>query len=118
MRVLLDECLPRRPKRVLSAHEVRKVPEAGWAGKQNGELLRLATGAYDVFITLDQNLQYQQHIAGVSIAVVVMVCRSNRLEDLLPLVPSLLDTLQSPLRPGEVGGSGVNSDDQPTPDAR
>ena len=107
MRVLLDECLPRRLKRVFVDHEVRTVPDAGWAGTKNGELLKLAEDSFDVFVTMDQNLQYQQNLEGAAIAVVVLECRTNRLDDLLPLVPKLLDVLRSSLGPGEVVRVGV-----------
>ena len=79
MRVLLDECVPRRFRRELPQHEVRTVPEMGWASKQNGELLRLAQSRFDVFVTTDQRLSYQQSVASVAIAVVVLVARRNKL---------------------------------------
>ena len=62
MRILLDECLPRRLKRDLPGHEVRTVPELGWASKQNGDLLALAEGKFDVFLTVDRNLSLQQDV--------------------------------------------------------
>ena len=101
MRVLLDECLPRGLKKHLSEHEVKTVPEAGWAGKKNGELLRLAIGSVDVFVTIDSSLVYQQTVGALSFGVVVLVVRSNRLGDLLPLVPDLLTAVIS-VEPGQV----------------
>ena len=101
MRVLLDECLPRRLKRHLIGHDGRTVPEAGWAGKKNGELLRLATGAVDAFITIDGNLTYQQNIASLPFGVIVLSAPTNRLEELLPLVPDILTALAS-LGPGQI----------------
>lgn len=77
MRVLLDECVPRRFRRELPQHEVRTVPEMGWASKQNADLLRLAQSRFDVFVTTDQRLSYQQSVARVAIAVVVLVARRN-----------------------------------------
>lgn len=56
MRVLLDECLPRRLKTVRSGHDVQTVPEAGWGGKENGDLLRLAAATFEALVTIDQNL--------------------------------------------------------------
>jgi predicted nuclease of predicted toxin-antitoxin system len=106
MRVLLDECLPRRLKAHLVGHQVLTVPEAGWAGKKNGELLRAASGLIDVFITVDSNLAYQQHLAGLPFAVVVLSAHSNRLQDLIPLVPQVVSALLS-AQPGlvvRVGG--------------
>lgn len=102
MRVLLDECLPRRLKTVLGGHDVRTVPEAGWGGSSNGELLRLASTSFDVFVTVDQNLQYQQNLQHTDIAVVLLQSRTNRFEDLLPMVPRLLDALGAEPQPGEV----------------
>ncbi len=100
MRVLLDECLPRRLKTVLSGHEVTTVPEAGWSGRKNGDLLRLAAAAFDVFVTVDQNLQYQQNLKVSRIALVILEQRSNRFDDLLHLVPRLLEVLREVPKPG------------------
>ena len=80
----LDKCVPRPLRRELSGHEVRTVVEMGWAGKQNGELLRLLTAEhFAVFLTTDQNLRYQQNFRGLQVAVVVLVAPTNRLDDLL-----------------------------------
>ena len=98
MRVLLDECLPRRLKRELVGHDTRTAPEMGWASKRNGELLALAVGLFDVFITADRNLSYQQDLSSFDIAIVVLVARSNRLEDLRPLAPRVLEVLPSAQR--------------------
>ena len=101
MRVLLDECLPKRLKRQLAGHEVLTVPEAGWAGRKNGELLRLAAGKFDAFVTIDRNLVFQQKVGGLSFGVVTLRARSNRLADVQPLVPKVLEAL-GVIRPGEV----------------
>ena len=92
-RILLDECLPRDLKKSLEGHDATTVPEAGWASKDNGDLLALASTDYDVFVTVDRNLTFQQNIANLKIAVIVLVARGNRLVDLQPLVPSLLKAL-------------------------
>lgn len=89
MRVLLDECVPRRLAARLTGHTVRTVGEVGWTGRKDGELLALASGGFDVFVTVDQSLVYQQNLAKAPLAVVVLVARSNRLYDLLPLIPAL-----------------------------
>ena len=94
-RVLLDECLPRNLKISLPGHDVRTVPEAGWASKENGELLSLAAAQYDVFVTVDRNLAFQQNLGRLPIAVVVLVARGNRLRDLLPLVPALQRAIET-----------------------
>ena len=82
-RVLLDECLPRHLKRSLKGHEVRTVPEAGWASKENEDLLSLAAADFDVFVTVDRNLTFQQDPRGLKIAVIVLVARANRLTRLI-----------------------------------
>ncbi len=101
MRVLLDEFIPRKLKADLVGHECQTVPEAGWAGKKNGELLTLAEGSFDVFLTLDKGVQYQQNLSGRGIAVLIVKTPSNRIEDLIARVPTRLAALQS-IRPGEV----------------
>jgi hypothetical protein len=65
----------------------------GWASTRNGELLALAVGQFDVFLTADRNVSYQQDLSSFDIAIVVLVARSNRFEDLRPLVPRLLDVI-------------------------
>ena len=98
MRVLLDECLPKRLKRELVGHEARTAPEMGWASKRNGELLALAAGAFDVFLTADRNLSYQQDVSAFNIAVIVLVAQSNRIDDLRPLAPRVLEVLATAKR--------------------
>ncbi|MBI4568237.1 MAG: DUF5615 family PIN-like protein [Planctomycetes bacterium] len=101
MRVLLDECLPKRLKRELVGHDVQTVPEAGWAGRKNGELLQLAVGVFDAFVTIDRSLVFQHHVAGLPFGVILLRAQSNRIADLRPLVPRILEALQT-IRPGEV----------------
>lgn len=101
MRVLLDECLPRKLKKALIGHEAKTVVEVGWAGRKNGDLLRLAQERFDVFITVDRNLAFQQDVGQFGIAVVVLMARSNAIEDLEPLMPEVIRAL-SALRRGEV----------------
>jgi|SRR6266850_5624663 len=117
MRVLLDECLPRRLKRDLLEHDVSTVPEAGWSGKKNGELLGLASGRFDAFITIDSNLVYQQRVAGLTFGVIVLRARSNRLAELQPLVPRILEALPA-LKPGQVVAIGGQQPHQPDGSAR
>lgn len=69
MKLLLDECVTRHLKRDLAGHEVHTVEEAGFKGLENGDLLRTASGVYEVLITVDRNLPYQQNIAGLNIAI-------------------------------------------------
>jgi hypothetical protein len=101
MRVLLDECMPRDFKKHLRGHECFTAPEAGLAGKKNGELLRAAAGRFDALVTVDKKLRYQQNLARVPFGVIVLMTRGNRLEDLMPLVGATLTALQS-VNPGQV----------------
>jgi len=80
-------------RRSLIGHEVKTAPEMGWASKRNGELLALAAGEFDVFLTADRNLSYQQDVSAFDIAVVVLAARSNRLDDFRPLIGRLLEVL-------------------------
>ncbi len=89
MRVLLDECVPRRLRRELPGHEVLTVTGHGWSGIKNGELLALAGAEFDVFLTVDQNLKYQQNLSTFRIAIILLVARNNRLQTLLPLMPEV-----------------------------
>ena len=107
MRVLIDECAPRALKRVLGAggHNCETVQERGWSGKKNGELLNLAENQFDVLVTLDTNLRYQQNLAGRRIAIVVLVAHSSRMDDLIPLFPGCLDAVTR-IKPGQIIGVG------------
>ncbi len=93
MRVLLDECVPRALRNNIPGHEVQTVAEVGWAGVKNGELLRLAAAAFDVLITVDRNLEYQQSFKDVSLAVIVIHAPSNDIIALRPLMPTVLDLI-------------------------
>jgi len=95
VRLLLDESLPRRLARQLSGAQVDTVFDRGWSGRKNGDLLGAAQSDYDVFVTADQNLQYQQNLRGFEIGVVVLAGRTNRLDDLLVLVPELLEACRT-----------------------
>ena len=95
MRLLLDESVPRRLRGALPAHSVRTAVEMGWGGVKNGALLVLAAAEFDAFITVDRNLPFQQNIATLPIAVVVLIAHSNELQALLPLVPRLEEALVS-----------------------
>jgi predicted nuclease of predicted toxin-antitoxin system len=93
MRILLDEDIPRRLSEQLTGHEVSTVQRCGWSGVKNGKLLALAATEFDVFLTMDSNLEHQQNLKTLPIAVLVMLAVSNRMEYLLPLVPSVLSEL-------------------------
>lgn len=106
MKVLLDECLLRRLAAALTGQEVKTVPQAGWASIKNGELLTRAESSFDVFVTADRNLSFQQNLARRKIAVVVLRARSNRFQSLLPLVPGILLALTT-IKPGELTEVGL-----------
>lgn len=93
MRILLDEDIPRHLANLLTGHEVSTVPRSGWAGIKNGKLLALAAARFDVFLTMDQNLEFQQNLASLPIAVMVIAAISNRMEHLEPLTPEILQAL-------------------------
>ena len=100
MKVLLDECLPKRLADRLSGHEIKTVPQMGWAGVKNGELLALAEKEFEVFLTVDQNLPFQQNLSRFKIAVVIVRCGSNDIDQLGPFVPGILEALRS-AKPGQ-----------------
>lgn len=106
MKLLLDECIDRRLGRELAGHEASTVPQMGWSGISNGELLALAESAFDVFITVDRNLSFQQNLPKFNVAVLVLHARSNRLADLRPLIPKVLLILPT-LSKGEAEHVGI-----------
>ena len=94
MKILLDECLPRKIKGLLSGYEVHTVREMGWSGLLNGDLMHTAIqGGFDIFITADKNLRYQQNIANFDISIILLSVFINTLEGIKPLIPELLDIL-------------------------
>jgi predicted nuclease of predicted toxin-antitoxin system len=101
MRVLLDECLPEGLRAELPGHRVLTVREAGLAGKKDGDLLTAASGRFDVFITMDRSLQWQQRVSAFHLGVVIIRARSNSLLSIRPLLPDLLRLLPM-VSPGQV----------------
>lgn len=102
MRILLDECAPRPLKREFADYQIQTVVEMGWSGKKNGELLQLmAEEGFTILLTTDQNMRYQQNLQQAGVSVIVLIAPSNRLPDLLPLVPETRNMLGS-IAPGEV----------------
>ena len=98
MKILLDECIDRRLAKDIAGHEVKTVPQMGWATIKNGDLLTLAEKGFEVFVTVDRNLSFQQNLSRYNIAVIVLHARSNRLQDLRPLIPKLLEVLPTAKR--------------------
>ena len=93
MKILIDENLPRKLAAYLSGYECHTVVQCGWSGKKNGELLTLADPLLDILLTLDKNLPYQQNLNTKRIAVLIVRARSNRIQDLLPIIPECLAAL-------------------------
>ena len=93
MRILLDESIPRRLGPLLVGHQATTVAKSGWAGIKDSPLLALAATQFDVFLTADRNIEYQQNLAALPLAILVLVIRSNRLEVVAPLVPDILQAL-------------------------
>jgi len=108
MKLLFDECVPRKVKFLFvdGGHECETVRDAGFSGKENGELLALAEGHFEVLVTIDKNIRHQQNMTGRNIAILIMRPASNDLDDIRPLVPNALAALQS-LKPGHVLEVGI-----------
>ncbi|MGD0537602.1 MAG: DUF5615 family PIN-like protein [Verrucomicrobiota bacterium] len=101
MTILLDECLPKRLARLLPGYEVKTSRQMNWQGLTNGQLLAAADPHFDVFLTVDKNLVHQQNLGGFRLAVIVLRAPSNKIEDLVPLMPKVLALLPT-LKPGQV----------------
>jgi predicted nuclease of predicted toxin-antitoxin system len=103
MRILIDECLPAALKGTLTAlgHDCETVRRAGYGSKKNGELLTHAEGQWDVLLTSDRNIKYQQNLTGRNVSILILCAKSNRMKDLLPLMPGCVQALLS-IQPGQV----------------
>lgn len=102
MRILIDECIDERFQNSLPGHDCQTARYAGLAGLKNGELLTAAeTARFDVFLTVDQGIEYQQKLTGRNIAIIIFRAKSNRLKDLLPHVSACLAHIAS-IRPGQI----------------
>ena len=93
MRILLDESLPHDLAPLIAGHAVSTVRDEGWSSVQNGKLLALAATKFDAFVTADRNLEFQQNLAKLPLAVVVLIARKNRIQDLEPLLQELSQVL-------------------------
>jgi predicted nuclease of predicted toxin-antitoxin system len=101
VRILIDECLDWRLCRALLTHECSSVRNVGWRSLRNGELLEEAEKMFDVFLTGDRNLRFQQNVCKLKLAIIVLEARSTRLDDTLPLIPQVLTALIT-IQPGQV----------------
>ena len=106
MRILLDESVPGRLGALLVGHEANSVQRRGWAGIKNGKLLSLAANEFDVLLTADRGIEHQQNLAMLPIAVLIVLARSNRMEDMAPAVPAILTAL-SELQPRSIRKVGA-----------
>ena len=101
MRVLLDECVPRKLRSELPGHDVKTVAEIGWAGTKNGALLQRAASEFEVLLTVDQGIPYQQNLAGLPLALIIVKAPSNDIKDLQPKMSKVLQVLTT-IQPGQV----------------
>jgi predicted nuclease of predicted toxin-antitoxin system len=102
MKVLLDECLPKRLKRELPGHDVIRVQEMGWAGIKNGALIRLIQAAdFEVLVTIAGNIEYQQNLRAINFAIIVLGASDNTFDTLRPLMPQVIEALKK-IKVGEV----------------
>ncbi|MEO7861299.1 MAG: DUF5615 family PIN-like protein [Nitrospirales bacterium] len=98
MNILLDECAPQRLRTLVAGHEVITVPDAGLAGIQNGELLEKVAAMFDLLLTVDRDLAFQQDPSLLPIPVIALISTSTKFRDLAPLVPRLLQPLKTDLK--------------------
>jgi hypothetical protein len=89
VKVFLDECVNRRIVRLIEGRDIRTARQMGWTSVKNGALLALCEAEFDVFITVDQNLPKQQNLSRLDLAIIIVVAHTNRLKDMLPLIPRL-----------------------------
>jgi predicted nuclease of predicted toxin-antitoxin system len=107
MKILLDECLPRKLKGSSASHECQTVPDALLAGTKNGELLAIAEQqGFEVFLTRDKGIEYEQNLARHRIAIIILRAKSNRLVDLISLVDACLRQMRS-IGAGQIARVGV-----------
>ena len=105
MRILFDENVLRKLRIHLIGHSISTVQEMGWSSLKNGELLRVANGKFDILLTVDKNLRYQNNFTGLDVAVITIVVKYNKLQNLIPLVSDLLKSVDD-IRPGMIVALG------------
>lgn len=107
MRVLLDECVPKRLRRDLPGLDVSTVADEGWLGRRNGDLLpSMVAAGFTHLVTVDRNLMFQQNVEAAGVALVVVHARTNRLHELRPMMAVVADMLPTAV-PGQVVHVGV-----------
>ena len=95
MKILIDECAPFKLSQLLHGHSVYSVQMMKWAGVKNGELIKIADEKFDLFITIDKNLKYQQNLSRIRMAIVLIEVNNNRIENVLKAAATLPDLLNS-----------------------
>jgi len=98
MKVLLDECVPWPMHKFLTGHECSTAQQQGWGGIKNGDLLRLAESQFDLFITSDQNIRYQQNLSGRAIPIIELSTNDFRR---IRAAASLIQSAVAAIKPGE-----------------
>lgn len=101
MKILFDECVPRQLGRYLTGHSIATVPRMGWSGIKNGRLLDLADAQFDVLLTVDKSIPFQQNLSNRQIAILVLLASDTKFETLQPLTPLVQEALER-IKPGEV----------------
>jgi predicted nuclease of predicted toxin-antitoxin system len=101
MKLLLDECTPKRLKIDFVQHQAQTVDDVGLKGLKNGELLQAAAGNFDVFLTVDRNIVFQQNFASLDLAIVILRARRNSYSELKALVPEALEAIKT-IKPGDL----------------
>lgn len=101
MRILLDECVHAGLKKAFPGHTVETVPQAGWSGIKNGKLLALIAGNYDLFLTIDQSIRYQQNLSCLPFALVFVAVPDNTMASYIPLFAQMLHAAET-VKPGEI----------------
>lgn len=101
MKLLLDECVPRPLRKQLNGHDVATIEQAGLKGLENGDLLKAASTDFEVLVTVDKNIEYQQNPKNLPMAILILSANSNRLQDLVSLIPKVLLALDN-IKSGEI----------------
>jgi hypothetical protein len=98
MKILLDECVTKRLKKHLTEFEIFTVTESGWSGIKNGELLTLCIeNGFDILLTIDKNLMFQQNLDKLSLTIIVLNSTTSKVEELITFLPSFksrIDTFE------------------------
>jgi len=95
MKVLLDECLPKRLKFLLIGFDVKTVTELGWNSLRNGELMKVAIeNKFEVLLTIDKNLEFQHNLKSYNITIAVFDVPKSKIEFLTPLIPKFVEKIE------------------------